>query len=115
VYLDFSGSADLRSALHDRLGAHLVKDISIGLTQQKAAADPRSEFFFAPEQLRKRNADWGPEGFAQRFGTAWRAFTAQAGDRVGVARHSGPDALVEVWQSVLRGKANPDTADVITF
>jgi hypothetical protein len=115
VYLDFSGSADLRSTLHDRLGAALVKDISIGLTQQKASADPRSEFFFAPEQLRKRAADWGPDGFAERFGAAWRSFTAQAGEWVGIARHSGPDELVEVWQSVLAGKADPSTADVITF
>lgn len=115
VYLDFSGSADVRSALHDRLGSSLVKDISIGLTQQKAAADPRSEFFFAPEQLRKRTADWGADGLAQRFGEVWRGFTAQAGNWVGIAGHSGPDELVEVWQAVLAGKANPNTADVITF
>jgi hypothetical protein len=115
VYLDFSGSADIRSALHDRLGDQLVKDVSIGLTGQKASADPRSEFFFAPEQLRKRTADWGPEGLAERFGTAWRGFTAQAAGRVRIARHSGPDELIEVWQAVLAGKANPATADVITF
>jgi hypothetical protein len=115
VYLDFSGSADVRSTLHDRLGGNLVKDISIGLTQQKASADPRSQFFFAPDQLRKRTADWGSEGLAERFGAAWRGFTAQAGNWVGIAQHSGPDELVEVWQSVLQGKANPDTADVITF
>ncbi len=115
VYLDFSGSAEVRSTLHDRLGSSLVKDISIGLTQQKASADPRSEFFFAPEQLRKRTADWGSEGLAQRFGEAWRGFTAQAGDWVGIARHSGPDELVDVWQAVLAGKASPNTADVITF
>ncbi|MEV6241916.1 DUF2855 family protein [Lentzea sp. NPDC051838] len=115
VYLDFSGSADVRSGLHDRLGSSLVKDISIGLTQQKASADPRSQFFFAPDQLRKRTTDWGPEGFAERFGTAWSAFTAQAGNWVAIAHHNGPDELVEVWQAVLAGKTNPDTADVITF
>ncbi|HEX8864775.1 MAG TPA: DUF2855 family protein, partial [Lentzea sp.] len=115
VYLDFSGSAEVRSTLHDRLGDDLVKDISIGLTQQKPSADQRSQFFFAPDQLRKRTADWGPEGFAERFGTAWSAFTAQAGDWVSITHHSGPDELVEVWQAVLAGKANPNTADVITF
>ncbi|KOV83438.1 DUF2855 family protein [Nocardia sp. NRRL S-836] len=115
AYLDFSGSAELRSALHDRLGDQLVKDISIGLTHQAASADPRSEFFFAPEQLRKRTADWGQDGLAERFGTAWRGFTARAGEWVAVAPHSGPDALVEVWQAVLRGETSPDTADVITF
>ncbi|RDI22992.1 DUF2855 family protein [Lentzea flaviverrucosa] len=115
VYLDFSGSADVRSALHDRLGSGLVKDVSIGLTHQAAAQDARSEFFFAPDQLRKRTTDWGSDGLAQRFGEAWRGFTAQAGDRVAVVRHSGPEELVDVWQAVLAGKANPNTADVISF
>lgn len=115
VYLDFSGSSDVRTTLHDRLGADLVKDISIGLTHQAASQDPRSQFFFAPEQLRKRTADWGSDGLAERFGTAWRSFTAQAAGWVGIAKHSGPDELVDVWQSVLQGKANPNTADVITF
>jgi uncharacterized protein DUF2855 len=115
VYLDFSGSADLRSTLHDRLGEALVKDISIGLTHQSTTPDPRTEFFFAPEQLRKRTADWGADGLAQRFGEAWRGFTAQAGDWVGVVHHSGPDGLIEVWQAIVAGKADPRTADVITF
>lgn len=115
VYLDFSGSADVRSTLHDRLSSSLVKDISIGLTQQKVSADPRSEFFFAPEQLRKRTADWGADGLAQRFGEAWRSFTAQAGDWVEVVHHNGPDELIEVWQAVVQGEADPRTADVITF
>lgn len=115
VYLDFSGSADLRSTLHDRLGAELVKDISIGLTHQATTADPRSEFFFAPDQLRKRTADWGSEGLAQRFGEAWRGFTAQAGDWVDVVPHEGPDALVQVWQEHVRGEASPTKAHVITF
>lgn len=115
VYLDFSGSAEVRSALHDRLGSALVKDISIGLTHKTASQDPRSEFFFAPEQLRKRTADGGSEGLAQRFGEAWRSFTAQAGEWVGVVEHHGPEELVDVWQAVLAGRTNPDTADVITF
>ncbi|WP_439655895.1 DUF2855 family protein [Lentzea sp. HUAS TT2] len=115
VYLDFSGSAGVRSALHDRLGSALVKDISIGLTHQAASQDSRSEFFFAPDQVRKRMADWGSDGFAERFGEAWRGFTAQAGDWVGVVHHSGPEELVDVWQAVLAGKSNPAGADVITF
>ncbi|SMD24856.1 DUF2855 family protein [Lentzea albidocapillata] len=115
VYLDFSGSDEVRSALHDRLGSDLVKDISIGLTHQAASQDVRSEFFFAPDQLRKRTADWGSEGLAQRFGEAWRGFTAQAGEWVAVVQHSGPEELVGVWQAVLAGRAKPDSADVITF
>ncbi|MCR3753676.1 DUF2855 family protein [Lentzea californiensis] len=115
VYLDFSGSADVRSALHDQLGSGLVKDVSVGLTHQVSPQDARSEFFFAPERLRKRTADWGSDGLAQRFGEAWRGFTAQAGDWVAVVQHSGPEELVDVWQSVLAGKTNPSTADVISF
>ena len=115
VYLDFSGSPDVRSALHDRLGADLVEDISIGLTHQATSQDPRTSSFFAPDRLRKRTADWGAQGLAERFGEAWHAFTAQAGEWVAIAHHTGPEGLVEVWQAVLSGGADPGTADVITF
>ncbi|SER32605.1 Protein of unknown function [Lentzea xinjiangensis] len=115
VYLDFSGSQEVRSALHDRLGADLVADISVGLTHQAAPSDPRTEFFSAPRRLRERTADWGSDGLARRFGEAWRDFTAQARDRVAIAEHRGPDELVAVWRAVLRGEASPGTADVITF
>lgn len=115
VYLDFTGSPELRAALHERLGSALVKDIAIGLTNQKAAPDPRAEFFFAPDRLRQRVADWGHAGLAKRFGEAWRELTTSAARRVQVVRHSGPHALTEVWQEVVAGKTRPDQAHVLTF
>lgn len=115
VYMDFAGSADVRAALHDQLGTALVKDIAIGLTNQAVAPDPRAEFFFAPNQARKRVADWGHEGLSKRFSKAWRTLTASAARRVDVVHHSGPEALVSVWQKVMAGQTRPDQAHVLTF
>ncbi|ANZ34811.1 hypothetical protein BBK82_00685 [Lentzea guizhouensis] len=114
AYLDFSGSPELRDALHDHLGAALVKDISIGLTHQDVRQDPRSEFFFAPSRMRDRIREWGPDGLATRFAAAWRSLTAQAAEQVRVEHREGPDALVAVWREVLGGGTRPDRAHVIT-
>mgnify|MGYP006173691745 CR=1 FL=1 len=35
---------------------------------------PAPQFFFAPDQMRKRISDWGREGLDQRFADAWRTF-----------------------------------------
>jgi hypothetical protein len=36
--------------------------------------DPVPQPFFAPNQIRKRNKDWGPEVLASRFGEMQRRF-----------------------------------------
>lgn len=115
AYLDFSGSPEVRDALHAHLGSQLVKDIAIGLTHQVGQTDPRAEFFFAPNRLRERVREWGPDGLATRFATAWHTLAAQAAKWVDIQHQHGPDGLVEVWQEVLSGGTRPDQAHVITF
>ena len=44
----------------------------------KDLPSPRATLFFAPAQVKKRNADWGPAEFGQRLVAAWHAFRAQA-------------------------------------
>jgi hypothetical protein len=64
VYVDFAGNADLRRQIHTRF-AQLKYSCSIGGThveQLGGAKDlpgPRATLFFAPAQIKKRNADWG--------------------------------------------------------
>ena len=120
AYLDFAGRADVRSRIRDHLGARLVHDAVIGLTHQEqsgaqALDGPRTTVFFAPDQMRKRSADWGREGLDSRFAQAWRGFAAAAEGWVDVVRHRGHDALREVWLDVLAGRSAPRTGHVVTF
>ena len=120
VYVDVAGSAPLRESLRARLGAALVADVVVGITQQDASPvgsleGPRPQVFFAPDQMRKRSAEWGRDGLDERFGAAWRSFAPAVSGWVDVVAHSGPEALRDVWLDVLAGRANPRDGHVVTF
>ena len=75
AYLDFAGSADVRARIRGHLGERLVHEAVVGVTHQdqsgaQALGGPRTTVFFAPDQMRKRSADWGREGLDSRFAVA---------------------------------------------
>jgi hypothetical protein len=120
AYLDFAGRADVRDRIRAQLGARLVHEAVVGVTHQdqagaQALGGPRASVFFAPDQMRKRSADWGREELDARFAAAWRSFAAAAEGWVDVVRHRGHDALREVWLDVLAGHSTPRTGHVVTF
>lgn len=124
AYVDVAGSADLRRAVHEHLGAALVHDTAVGATHHEvvpwpdAATDlpgPAPVFFFAPDQIRKRRADWGPGGIDERYGAAWRAFAPVVQGWVDVEERSGPDGLREAWSETLAGRSDPRTGSVVAL
>lgn len=118
AYLDFAGSAALRTGLHEHLGERLVRDVIIGVTHQDPTRTPpsrRTAVFFAPDQVRKRVGDWGREGFDQRFGEAWRRFAPTVEGWVDVVERHGPEELRAVWLDVLSGRSAPKAGHILTF
>jgi hypothetical protein len=120
VYVDLAGSNALRTALHQHLRGDLVHDAVVGITHQDAGPvgtldGARPQVFFAPEQMRKRSADWGRDGLDERFGAAWRAFAPAVDGWVDVVTHRGPEALRDVWLDVLAGRTKPRDGHVVTF
>src|SRR4051794_5614491 len=118
LYADFAGEPALAEQLRTRL--QLVQEVVIGVTHQRlsafgTAARPGRTTFFAPDQMRKRTADWGPAELGRRFAEAWRAFAPRVQDWMDVREQRGPGALERVWQEVLSGRADPRTGDVLTF
>jgi hypothetical protein len=120
AYLDVAGSADLRERLRDRLGDRLVKDVVIGVTHQEQGGSGGlsaggTEFFFAPNQMRKRTGDWGRAELDRRFAEAWLRFAPTAEKWVDVVPHEGPEALRDVWLEVLSGTTSPRVGHVIAL
>ncbi|HWL37719.1 MAG TPA: DUF2855 family protein [Frankiaceae bacterium] len=115
TYLDVAGSADVRAALRDHLGAALVRDTPVGITQQDPTSLGGDALFFAPDQIAKRAVDWGREGLYERFAAAWRSFAPMAERSVDVVVHEGPEALRDVWLDVLAGRTAPREGHVVTF
>jgi hypothetical protein len=95
VYVDFSGSVSVRSSVHEHFGDTLAYSCSVGgthweaLGSGKGLAGPRPVLFFAPAQIKKRNADWGPDGLQQRLdvGGEARDIGVNRGDAPGGRGH----------------------------
>ena len=124
VYVDFSGNAGLRLAIHTRF-SKLLYSCSVGGThveQLGGAHDlpgPRASLFFAPAQIKKRHADWGREGFAQRLLLAWNGFAQKLADPVApwitVQRAQGGAAVAAVYRQVLSGRGDPRAGHMVSL
>lgn len=124
IYVDFAGNATLRHAIHSRF-THLKYSCSIGGTHvselggAKDLPGPRATLFFAPAQIKKRSADWGPAGLGQRLVQAWQAFsqrvTQDPAPWLLTQQHSGAEAVSAIYQEVLAGKGDPRTGHILSL
>ena len=124
VYVDFAGNAALRAAIHHRFTA-LAHSSSIGGTHveqlggARALPGPRATLFFAPAQVKKRGADWGPGELGKRLATAWHGFRAQVAQPgapwLVVQQHRGAAAVAAAYAQVLGGKGDPRLGHVLSL
>ena len=124
VYVDFAGNGALRQAIHSRF-EKLAYSCAIGGThvQQLAGArdlpGPKATLFFAPAQVKKRSADWGPAEFGQRLVNAWHGFRAQVTDTAApwlvVQTHVGTNAVQTAYATVLGGKGDPRRGHMLSL
>lgn len=120
VYVDMAGDAGVRGEVHRRMGG-LTASVQVGGThwqQVGAGGDlpgPTPSLFFAPDQIVKRRADWGPGGVESRFAGAWAEFLPVVEGWVDVVERSGPDAVAETYLEVLDGRADPASAFVLSM
>jgi hypothetical protein len=70
--------------------------------------------FFAPDQIQKRNQDWGPQKFQAELNTAWQAFLAVVDGWVAINHRVGRTDVERTFQEVLSG-ARPDQAFVVSL
>jgi hypothetical protein len=113
AYLDLCGAPAVRTTVRDHFGAHLVRDVAVGLTNQIPNAGAADEVFFAPTQMRKRTADWGRDTLDARFAAAWHRFAETVTAWVDIEPTTGPPALRDAWLDVLAGRTAPRTGRVI--
>lgn len=127
AYLDFSGRAALRQAVHQHFGEALRASVAIGATHWEALGGSRSlpgpkpEAFFAPGRAALRNGPppggWGREGFARRLGEAWRALLGAAASAeprwLDVREAVGADAVDAAWRALVDGRVEPQVGLVL--
>lgn len=123
VYVDIAGDGDVRAAVHGHFGDELRHSAVVGATHREQLAPeeaaalpgPRPAFFFAPDQVRKRSAEWGAEGLDSRLADAWRPFVEWAGGWLQVARGEGPDAVQSAYLELLDGRSDPSVGHVLSL
>lgn len=112
LLVDIAGDAPLINALADRLGDAFIYNCMVGGTHWEAGVaetrGPARTLFFAPDRIVKRNKDWGPEGFAERYAVAWRNFLGSTAPWLRVIEQSGEGAVREAWTALLDGRSRPE-------
>ena len=124
VYVDFAGNAGLRRAIHARF-TNLKYSCSVGGTHveqlggAKDLAGPRPVLFFAPAQVKKRNAEWGAATLGQRLVRSWQDFLATAGNHsapwLATDHHHGPAAVQSAYVHVLAGQGDPARGHILSL
>jgi Protein of unknown function (DUF2855) len=122
VYVDFSGSAPVREAVHRHLGGALRSDIAVGFTHWKelgAAPDlpgPEPRMFFAPTRLDQRDAG-ARAALMESLAAAWRSFLDSVRERawLHIAHGRGTDAIARAYDEVVAGRVRPDQAHTLSF
>jgi hypothetical protein len=116
LYLDFSGNADLRTAVHSRFSESLASSTTIGAADWEGLmpsgdgvtlAGPDPGFFFAPSHVARRSADWGADELRRRVGEYLDRFIDEAGTWLRIRRASGPEAIDSTWRLLLDGAVDP--------
>ena len=121
VYVDMAGNAAVTRAVHERFGDNLTFSQRIGGTHWDAGGDdanlpgPAREFFFAPGQIKKRAAEWGPEKFQERIGASLHAFVRACDAWLTIERGYGRAEVESVYQATLAGSANPAEGHILSL
>jgi hypothetical protein len=122
VYVDIAGDAAVRGAVHRHYGGRLAHSMAVGAThwdQPSTAPDdlpgPAPAFFFAPERIARRTAEWGQAGLDARAGGAWRRYVGFSDEWIHVHHGYGPDAVERVYLELLEGRSDPSTGHVLSM
>ena len=119
VYVDMAGNAAVKMALHTHLADHLRHSAAVGTSHWDKFAPPQNlpgpkpQFFFAPSQIAKRRADWGPGVIEARITAAWKRIAAEAGDWLEVVAHDGLETAPTLWEELAAGRTIPREGHVI--
>jgi hypothetical protein len=122
VYVDMSGNAAVRSAVHHHYRESLRHDSVVGDTHwdhpgggAPELPGPQPVFFFAPDRLGKRTKEWGQKGFDARLGDAWHRFVQWSGQWLEVVRGKGPEGVERVYLELLAGRTDPSVGHVLSM
>ena len=122
VYVDISGDTDVRAGVHRRYGDRLLHSAVVGATHHDRIGavpedlpGPRPAFFFAPDRVAARSAEWGREGLEARIADSWHPYVSWTEGWLRVEHDRGGPALCSTYLDLLDGRIDPSVAHVLTL
>lgn len=115
VVVDMAGNGQLLADVHNHFGGELAHSMAIGGSHWESFGDrpemagPNPEFFFAPTQIEKRNADWGAGEPMRRVGEAFADYVRFTDDWLEIDQGAGTEALESAWNGLVAGEIAPTT------
>ncbi len=119
--IDMAGNGSVNGQLYTHFGADIVYNCMVGKSHWQGARPPKisagapPSMFFAPDQAKKRIADWGGAGFAQKMSACWLPFCESAKTWLDVESYQGQADLVSAYHILLDGQASPDKGQLFTL
>lgn len=122
LYVDFSGDRELRNAIHHhyrelKYSCVVGSAQTVAMPKKQTLPGPAPTFFFAPDQIIKRTAEWGALTFGEQLGNAWSRFGAHVNDPqrelLKIVEGHGLDAAQQVFAQLLAGGVAPQEGHVI--
>jgi Protein of unknown function (DUF2855) len=121
TYVDVSGDAGVRQAVHSHFGDELAHSMAVGATHWEEMdggggdlPGPTPTLFFAPTRVSKRAEDWGRAGLETRVADAWHPFCEWTEGWLETIPGEGFDAVRGAWLDVLEGRVEPNRAHVLS-
>ena len=75
----------------------------------------KPQWFFAPDQIRKRAREWGPGGIDKRFRTAWLGFAPMLERCLTIVEGRGAAAVKRIYLDTLAGRIPPDQGRMLSM
>jgi hypothetical protein len=124
VMVDMSGNQSILSTVQESLGDKMLKCITVGMTHWdkagtaeealvQAELQERTEFFFAPAHIQKRNNDWGKEGYNERTSIFMNARATQSLEWMQIKEVSGLDNFTQTYKEIVSGNINPNEGIIV--
>ena len=114
VVVDMAGNGQVLAEVHNHFGGTLAHSMAIGGSHWESFGDrpemagPAPEFFFAPAQIEKRNADWGSGEPMRRVMEAFADYVTFTDDWLTVDHATGAEALSGAWDALVSGDVGPE-------
>ena len=125
VYVDMSGNAALRKAIHNRWQDKLFYSCSVGgmhwedLGGGKGLPGPRPVLFFAPAQAKKRASEWGSAQLQAQIVATWADFLARVAQPdqpwLKVASNRGRKAVEATYAALLDGTVAANEGRILSL